>query len=96
MTTTERGYGSEHQQTRARLRPTVDRGEAYCAEVICLMPSRWIEPGTPWDLAHDRSGASLYLGPAHAKCNRAEGARHGNRQRARDTASEAADLWWTP
>ncbi|GAC1387302.1 MAG: hypothetical protein NVSMB48_26560 [Marmoricola sp.] len=95
-TTSQRGYGNEHQQTRARLRPSVDRGEAQCCEVICLLPNRWIQPGTPWDLAHDRTNPGCYLGPAHAKCNRAEGARWGNQQRATNTTSKAASLWWSP
>lgn len=81
-TTTERGYGGDHQAARRAWEPTVDRGQAHCREPICLMPNRWIKPGTPWDLAHDRAHPGHYLGPAHARCNRAEGARHGNRARA--------------
>lgn len=62
------------------------------------MPTRWIQPGTPWDLAHDRSRPGFYLGPAHAKCNRAEGARWGNAQRATNmtTTNETDSLWWKP
>ena len=72
--TTARGYDSRHQAERARLKPTVDAGQAYCTEVICLMPSRWIQPDAHWDLAHDRARGG-YLGPSHRRCNRAEGAR---------------------
>lgn len=82
-TTAERGYGGPHQQERARWKPTVERGEAWCAEVVCLEQqdgrSRWIRPGTSWDLAHDRANPGRYLGPAHRRCNRAEGARFKNR-----------------
>jgi hypothetical protein len=75
-TTAERGYGAEHQAERKRLAPTVQAGRAYCTEPICLMDDRWIEPGTPWDLAHDRdAGPGRYHGPAHRRCNRSEGAR---------------------
>jgi hypothetical protein len=70
---------------RAHYRRVVDRGDAWCAEPVCLNPyGRWIPPGTPWDLAHDPVDGS-YLGPAHARCNRSEGARRGNRMRRR---------WW--
>jgi hypothetical protein len=79
--TTARGYGSAHQAEREQWRPTVEAGLAQCAEPVCLMPSRWIPPGAAWDLAHDRqatrhAGVTVYRGPAHARCNRAEGARH--------------------
>jgi hypothetical protein len=79
-TTTARGYGSRHQAERARWQPVIDRGEGWCAEIICVKASRRIAPGEPWDLAHapDRSG---YLGPAHQECNRAEAGRRGNRKR---------------
>jgi hypothetical protein len=67
-------YDRKHRAERERHRPSVERGEWDCQEVICLMPSRWIEPGMAWDLAHDRSIPGAYLGPAHEKCNRTEGA----------------------
>jgi hypothetical protein len=74
--TKDRGYSGDHPKERARIKPIVDAGQAMCAEIICLMPNRWIQPGTPWDLAHDRTRPGFYLGPAHRKCNRAEGGRH--------------------
>src|SRR5690348_3032271 len=79
--TTARGYGPAHQAERERLRPTVDAGHAYCAEPRCLQAEdgygRWIEPGTPWDLAHNRATGD-YHGPAHARCNRSEAATYRN------------------
>lgn len=81
--TTRAGYGTAHQRERDTWRPIVDAGMAFCAEPICLMPSRWIPPGSTWDLAHDRTNPGTYRGAAHARCNRSEGASHGNRQRAR-------------
>ena len=73
-------YDHAHRVERERLRPEVEAGRAWCAELVCTKPDRWIEPGTPWDLAHDRRDGS-YLGPAHAACNRAENARRVNRAR---------------
>jgi hypothetical protein len=90
-TTTERGYGAAHQAEKARWQPTIDQGEARCAEPICLMPSRVIQPGPDWDLAHDRVNGG-YLGPAHPKCNRTEGAtyrQHGQQRTANGTPSDA-------
>jgi len=87
-TTTEQGYGYEHQLERERWRPVVDAGRAICAEPICLMPARAINPGTPWDLAHNRSTGG-YRGPAHRRCNRAEGARHKEALRLRGLPAPA-------
>ena len=60
----ERGYGHDHQRTRADIQTDMDRGTPYhCAR--CGEP---IEPGQPWHLDHnaDRTG---YLGPSHDLCN---------------------------
>lgn len=79
-------YGRRHRAGREHLRPLVDAGEAECTEIICLEEldghTRRIQPGTDWDLAHDRAaGPGRYLGPAHARCNRSEGARWRELQR---------------
>lgn len=63
--TAERGYGSAHQRLRKEWEPKVERGEVACA--YCFAP---IEPGTPWDLGHDRDDRSVYTGPEHRRCNR--------------------------
>lgn len=73
-------YRYAHQQERKRWQRVVDRGEAHCAEPICLMADRWIAPGTPWDVSHDPSG-TVTIGPSHRGCNRSEGASRGNRMR---------------
>ncbi len=78
--TTARGYGNKHQRERKRLRPIVEAGQAYCTEPICLMGDRWIEPGTLWDLAHNRDTGG-HRGPAHIRCNRTEGIRYRNATR---------------
>ena len=75
-----------HRKLRAQYRKLVDSGQGWCAEVICLEEregrTRWIPPGSPIDAAHAIDGVT-YLGPAHARCNRADGARRGNRMRTR-------------
>jgi hypothetical protein len=83
--TKERGYTGGHVKLRRRWRPAVAAGQANCHEIICLHESRWIAPGSKWDLAHDRVNGG-YRGPAHISCNRAEGARWGNQLRARRRA----------
>lgn len=75
-------YRHAHQQERKRWEPVVAAGEAYCAEVVCKMSSRWIPPGSKWHLAHDPSGTT-YVGVAHEPCNTSEGASRGNRMRSR-------------
>lgn len=72
--TTERGYGVEHQRLRAEWAPLVEEGNERC----CLC-GYLIDPGAPWHLDHseDRTG---YRGIAHADCNMRDGARRGNRR----------------
>lgn len=79
-TSTQRGYGTAHKKLRAQWEPLVASGQAFCHSAVCLMASRWIQPGTPWHLGHtpDRTG---WTGPEHEKCNEADGARRGNRMR---------------
>jgi len=84
LTTTQRGYGADHQRLRARLTPDVDAGLVDCWR--CGQP---IEPGTPWDLGHDDHDRTQYRGPEHAlrtgHCpgNRAAGAAKGGRLKGR-------------
>ena len=83
-----------HQQVRARWAPVVAAGQGYCHADICLMTTRWIPPGTPWDLGHDPA-RTTWTGPEHRKCNRADGARRLNAQRAQLNAWRRAryDRW---
>ena len=83
--TTARGYGASHQKLRTQWAPLVDAGRADCHAATCLLPSRHIQPGTPWDLGHTpaRDG---WTGPEHRKCNRADGNR-SQRRRQRSAAT---------
>lgn len=76
--TAARGYGGPHQKLRAKWQPIVDTGQAWCHAIICLKPSRWIQPGTPWHLGHNASRTN-WTGPEHEQCNEAD----ANRRRAR-------------
>jgi hypothetical protein len=67
----ERGYGKAHRDERARWKPIVERGEAFCC--LCGL---WIDPSKTWHLDHneDRTG---YRGVAHPSCNVRDGAIRG-------------------
>lgn len=93
--TADRGYGADHQRQRAQLAPIADAGRASCAEVICLEPTRQIEAGAAWELAHtqDRSG---YHGPAHVRCNQAEASRRGGAIAGAEAKRRAALKYRTP
>lgn len=84
-TTTERGYGADHQRRRAQVkRDVVDPGLAYCWRC-----GEWINPALPWDLGHDDFDRSIVRGPEHrgreckAGGNRATSRR--DRRRAQST-----------
>lgn len=95
--TTARGYGTQHQALRRELAPKVAAGDAHCTEPICHDPDgtgRWIAPGRPWDLAHNRDTGG-YRGPAHQHCNRREGAEWRNAiARASVATLPPSEDWW--
>ena len=69
----EHGYGGTHRTLRAEWQKRMDAGEIVtCGEPRCLHESRFIVPGTPWDMGHRADGAES---PSHADCNRSAGAR---------------------
>lgn len=84
LSSTQRGYGMAHIRERAKWKPIVEAGGATCS--LCGDP---IEPGSSWHLDHtpDRTA---YRGPAHASCNRKDGARRG---RARQSSRSRNRPW---
>lgn len=75
----EERYGERHQVERAKYADTIRSYGGLCMEKVCVMPSRRIEAGAFWHLAHDheRGGPHDYLGPAHPECNEAEARARG-------------------
>lgn len=61
-----RRYSSAHQRLRAAVAVAVEQGRALCARC-----GESITPGTDWDLDHADGEGNGYLGPSHARCNRA-------------------------
>lgn len=77
-----------HKQACAKFAADIAAGRGWCAETVCMEErdgrSRFIPPSTPrrlWHAAHTDDGLA-YKGPAHARCNNADGARRGNVMRA--------------
>ncbi|MGW4876550.1 endonuclease domain-containing protein [Streptomyces sp. NPDC004262] len=83
--TTDSGYGYDHQQLRKALLAEAYGQPCVHCELVML-------PGQALDLDHtaDRSG---YRGFAHASCNRSEGARRGNAQRRRSSRLRTSEQW---
>jgi hypothetical protein len=69
----QRGYGAQHQRTRAALLP-----DAYGALCIHCDERMWPHQALALDHTEDRTG---YRGIVHASCNASEGATRGNRWR---------------
>jgi hypothetical protein len=85
-TTTQRGYGQDHVKLRTHLLARWRPGDP-CARCGQPMWHRHLI-----DLGHtaDRTG---YTGLEHRACNRADGARRGNRQRKAATAWRSSRAW---
>jgi len=69
-------YGAAHARERKKWRKLVDQGG-----VACCLCGRAIAPGSPFDLDHEPNTTN-YRGAACPTCNRSDGARRGNLQRA--------------
>jgi hypothetical protein len=69
----ERGYGSEHQRIRRQWARRIEAGE----RIACWRCGTPILPGQAWDLGHDDYDRSVYRGPEHARENRATAGRRG-------------------
>ena len=80
----KRKYGGPHRELRKRLARAVAAGQATCWR--CGSP---ILPGARWHLGHSDDGRR-WMGPEHAYCNTAAGARKTNAQRAKLSATAIA------
>ena len=81
----------EFRLARVKLTPVVESGRGWCVQPECVMPSRYIVPGSPWDVAHDDAGR--ILGPAHRKCNRRDGWFKGKGRYMRRPPAPAPRRW---
>lgn len=71
--TTDRGYGHDHQKLRAEWKPKVDARQVNCARCgrrIIPNPRAF---GDGWQLDHDPTDRTRYLGPSHTSCNQGGG-----------------------
>lgn len=84
-------YGSAHDKARRSWEPKVARGDIACARCGNL-----IEPGEPWDLDHDDSDRTRYLGPSHASCNRATSAHRVARESRGPLVERTSRDWLDP
>ncbi len=73
-----------HKRERRKWKAIVDAGNGWCSERVCLMPTRWLDPAEPFDLAHDHVNGG-YLGPAHFAATGRRAPPRGNRARHRGT-----------
>lgn len=80
-------YRSKHQAERKKWKRLVDAGDASC----CLC-GQWLPPGAAFDLDHE-PGTLTYRGVAHAHCNRSDGAKRGNRDRAQGSHPTPRRSW---
>jgi hypothetical protein len=93
-----RGYGYHHRKTRAALAPTVEAGNAHCAQGLngssgtCHYPTRRILPGQKWALGHNDT-RTAYIGPVHARCNQLDGASRGGKTIAARRAHTSGRIW---
>lgn len=82
-----RKYNSaKHKALRVIYGARIQAGNGWCTEPVCLMPSRAIPPDTPsteWHVPHNEDGVTYRDGPAHARCNTADGGRRNRRPRTR-------------
>lgn len=65
-TTTQRGYGANHQQERVAWQRRIDSGEL----IFCWRCGEQIQQGAGWHLGHDDVDRSITRGPEHdRRCN---------------------------
>jgi hypothetical protein len=70
----------EYQRTRKRLMAVLKRdGSGVCAELVCVMPSRYITADMQLHLCHTADGLDI-RGLGHALCNVTDAAKRGRRR----------------
>jgi hypothetical protein len=74
----QRGYDHRHKKRRQELAPLVAAGNAVCARC-----GRGIASGEKWDLGHSDFDRTAYVGPEHARCNRATATHRKGRRQSR-------------
>jgi len=71
-TSTDRGYGAEHQAERTEWEPRVATGRVVCRRYPsgqCVAPSPFIAPDEPWHLGHPDAACPAPKAPEHVICN---------------------------
>lgn len=72
QTTSQRGYGAQHQRERERWESLVAAGAVDCRRGDqCLEPELRIKPDEPWELGHPDVACDAPKAPEHRRCNRA-------------------------
>lgn len=73
---------AEHKRRTKVYADAIKAGEGWCVEPVCMIEreggSRFIAPTTPragWHVPHNEDGLTYRDGPAHARCNTADGGR---------------------
>lgn len=70
--TTDRGYGAEHQRERAAWAPRVATGTVTCRRApfgLCIADRQTIRPDEPWHLGHPDAACPAPKAPEHEACN---------------------------
>ena len=76
---TERGYGADHQAERREWVPIVATGTVQCRRApfgLCVADAPTIAPGDEWHLGHPDAACPAPKAPEHALCNTTAPHRH--------------------
>ena len=84
ISTTQQGYGYQHQQLRKTWAVRVEAGE-----VVCGKCGKLIHPNAPFDLGHPWDRKDLPPAPWHRACNRSYAATVTKKRRQAERAGTA-------
>jgi hypothetical protein len=92
-TTTQRGYGAEHQAERERRLQRYRPGDIcpHCGQPLAYWPLAIARDYL--DLPHNADRTGYLDGLAHRRCNRGDGARVGNARRSTARSWQSARRW---